>query len=111
MVDVTANGQFESGHLHLRWDESPVPAHEELIVGRKDAAVEHVKWRLEQWRPAALQNHPALLREGGRDAALIRTAGKVQVDEDVSPGGLVGGRAANMLAACRKRRRLRLLAA
>jgi hypothetical protein len=75
LVDVPANSQFESRHVHFRWDESPVPAHEELIVGRKDAAVEHVKRRLEQWRPAALQNHPAFLREVGRDATLIRPAG------------------------------------
>ena len=74
---MAANSQFESSHVHLCWNESPVPAHEELIVGRKDAAVEHVKRRLEQWRPATLQNYPALLREVGRDTTLIRPAGQV----------------------------------
>jgi len=62
--------------------------HEELTVGRKDAAVEHIEWRFEQWRPAAVQNHPTFLREPSRDAALIRTAGKVQLDEVVSSGGI-----------------------
>ena len=86
MVDVAANSQFESSRVHFCWNESPVPAYEELIVGRKDAAVEYFERRLEQGRPAALQNHGAFLGEGGGDAALIRTARQSQFHEGVRPG-------------------------
>ncbi len=64
-----------------------MPADEELIVWRKDATVKHLKRRLEQGRPAALQNHGAFLGEGAGDAALIRTARQSQFHEGVSPGG------------------------
>ena len=40
-----------------------MPAHEESIVGREDAAIVHFPRRLQQGRPGSLQNHRPLLRE------------------------------------------------
>ena len=75
-----------------------MPAHEELVVGRKDAAVEHLERGLEQGWAGALQNHGPLLRKGGGYAALVRAARQGQLHEGVSPNGV--GRTESRDCAC-----------
>src|ERR1700755_509360 len=69
-----------------------MPANIELIVRRKCAAIEYLHRCFEQWRPAPLQDHRALLREVMDERSFARTARQRQFDQLVRKCGHGGER-------------------
>src|SRR5580692_1322276 len=87
---MSAHGNFEFGNVYLLRNHGPVPAHEKLVVRRKDALVKDFEGRLEQRRPAALENHRFLFRKVGRQVPPIRAPRQRKFDKTVSPSWKCG---------------------
>nr|GFD58759.1 hypothetical protein [Tanacetum cinerariifolium] len=72
----------------------PVPADEELVVGREHRLVEDLHRRLQQGWMDALEDHAALAGKGAGHRPLGIAAGQLQVDEllrQCRRGGKAGG--------------------
>jgi hypothetical protein len=82
---MTVDRKFERGNVNFLWNDRPVPTYEELVVGRKHAAIEDFEGRFQKRGPPALQDHLPLLRESARQFAPDRLARQIEIDKIVGP--------------------------